>query len=413
MNKRQEIELKYDSPIYVMAKPAGAACNLQCRYCYYLEKAGLNGAHSKMMSDETLELFIKEYIESQTSNTVMFTWHGGEPLLRPISFYERAIELQQRYANGRHIDNCIQTNATLIDDSWCEFFHKHNFLVGVSIDGPRHMHDTLRTTHHHESSYDNVLRGLRLLTKHRVEWNAMATVNSANVEHPIEFYRYFRDELGCRYLQFTPVVERTALSNGQQRLMHAKEQGGELTPYSITPTQWGKFLCEIFDEWARNDVGRVFVQMFESTLANWMGVEPGVCTMAKYCGHAAVIEHNGDVYACDHFVFNEYKLGNIHNNTLVEMMGGEKQRKFGRAKHLSLPHQCRKCSYEFACHGECPRNRFATTADGEAGLNYLCEGYRTFFAHCSNVMDYMCKQLEQGLSPANVMRHLATNNDKR
>ena len=408
MSERESIELQYGRPMYVMAKPVGAACNLQCSYCYYLEKSRLYDASSQLMSDEMLELFIREYIHSQTTLEVLFTWHGGEPLLRPISFYERALELQRQYANGRRIANCIQTNATLIDDEWCEFFRKNNFLVGVSIDGPQMMHDSLRTSRRGESSYRDVMRGLRLLNRHRVEWNAMATVNAANVEHPLEFYRYFRDELDCQFLQFTPVVERICqMGGGESRLMHAAEPSGELVPYSVTAEQWGRFLCAIFDEWVRHDVGRMFVQLFDSTLANWVGEAVGVCTMSKYCGHAAVIEHNGDVYSCDHFVFPEYKLGNLNEKSLSEMMYGRQQSEFGEAKHNTLPRQCRECKYEFACHGECPRNRFLTTADGEPGLNYLCTGYHAFFSHAATAMDYMRRQLQQGRPPANVMKWLA------
>ena len=409
MGKFNEIELMYGRPIYLMAKPVGAACNLRCSYCYYLEKRGLYDDSAQLMSDETLELFIKQYIEAQTTPEVLFIWHGGEPLLRPISFYHRAVELQQRYANGRRVDNCIQTNATLIDEEWCRFFVRNNFLVGVSVDGPRSMHDALRKRDDGSGSFRDVVRGLRLLSKYQVEWNAMATVNFLNVEQPLEFYRFFRDELGCRYLQFTPVVERTTTSSAGCRLMHAAEPGGELTPYSITAKQWGRFLCTIFDEWVRNDVGRLFVQLFDSTLANWVGAPAGVCTMSKYCGQAAAIEHNGDVYSCDHFVFSEYRLGNIHDTSLIDMMCGSRQREFGEAKYRSLPRQCRKCRYEFACHGECPRNRFITTVDGEPGLNYLCEGYYAFFSHVSEAMDYMRSQLDRGLPPAKVMSWIANN----
>lgn len=407
MSSSEQIEIRYGSPIYVMAKPIGATCNLRCSYCYYLEKSRLYDSASQLMSDQTLELFIKEYMRAQTTSEVLFIWHGGEPLLRPMAFYERAIELQQRYAEGRRVDNCIQTNATLLDDQWCQFLAKHRFLVGVSIDGPREMHDAMRKNHNGDSSFRDVIRGIRLLEKHRVEWNAMATVNAANVEHPREFYRFFRDELGCRYLQFTPVVERLSAESGAPRLMHGAETGGQVTPHSITAEQWGAFLCALFDEWVRNDVGRVFVQLFDATLANWVGAPAGICTMSQYCGHTAVVEHNGDVYSCDHFVFPEYRLGNIREDSLTDMMYGVKQRAFGVAKQASLPRQCRRCRYEFACHGECPRNRFITTAEGESGLNYLCEGYYAFFAHAHEAMDYMHRQLCEGLPPAGVMRWMA------
>ena len=401
--KINEIVIAYGKPIFVMAKPVGAACNLRCSYCYYLEKDRLYKGAAQVMSDETLELYIKQYIEAQTTPEVLFIWHGGEPLLRPIAFYKRVVALQQRYAEGRHIDNCIQTNGTLINEAWCEFFREHNFLVGVSIDGPKEMHDALRISHRHEGSFDDVLRGIEMLRRYGVEWNAMATVNATNVEHPMEFYRFFRDELGCRYLQFTPVVERTAPDG---RLMHGAERGGAITPHSITAEQWGVFLCTIFDEWVRHDVGDMFVQLFDATLANWVGAPAGVCTMSKECGQGAAMEHNGDVYVCDHYVFPEYRLGNIHEVSLMDMMHGARQRTFGEAKQRSLPHQCRKCRYEFACHGECPRNRFLTTSEGEAGLNYLCEGYYAFFAHAHEAMDYMHSQLMEQRAPANVMNWL-------
>lgn len=399
MSKVEDIELVYGRAMYVMAKPAGAACNLRCNYCYYLEKQRLYEGAAQVMSDETLELYIKQYIAAQTTPEVLFIWHGGEPLLLPIAFYERAVELQHRYAEGRRIDNCIQTNGTLINETWCEFFRRNNFLVGISIDGTREMHDALRRTHSGESSFRKVIRSISLLAKYHIEWNAMATVNAVNVEQPLEFYRFFRDELECRYLQFTPVVERTA----DGRLLHAAEEGGQVTPHSITAKQWGEFLCSIFDEWVRNDVGRIFVQLFDTTLANWVGAPAGVCTMSRYCGGAAAIEHNGDVYSCDHFVFSEYRLGNIHHTPLVEMMYSPQQRRFGEAKFRSLPKQCRECRYEFACHGECPRNRFITTADGERGLNYLCDGYHAFFAHAHEAMDYMREQLMARRAPVNVM----------
>lgn len=397
------INLPFGRPMYVMAKPIGSACNLGCEYCYYLEKSKLHDSSSQTMSDEMLELFIREYIKSQTTLEVLFTWHGGEPLLRPISFYKRVLELQQLYAGSRKIVNTIQTNGTLLTDEWCEFLRANDFLVGISIDGPQHLHDTLRRTHTGEGSFKDVMRGLRLLAKHRVEWNAMATVNAINVGHPLEFYRFFREELECQFLQFTPVVERNLEHSNGTLLAHAAEQNGSVTPHSVKAEEWGEFLCTIFDQWVRNDVGRVFIQLFDSTLANWVGQPPGVCTMAKYCGHAAIIEHNGDVYSCDHFVFPEYRLGNLKEQSLSDMMYGQQQNRFGVAKHNSLPQQCLKCEYEFACHGECPRNRFLTAPNGEYGLNYLCKGYHRFFDHAAPYMDYMRKMLQNGQAPANVM----------
>ncbi len=355
-----------------MAKPAGARCNLSCRYCYYLEKGKFDGMADFCMSDAVLERFVKTYIEAQTTQEVLFTWHGGEPLLRPLSFYRKALELQRRYGGGRTIDNAIQTNGTLLDEEWCCFFRDNGFLVGISIDGPRRFHDQYR-----QNSFDRVMHGIELLNTFGVEWNAMATVNSANVEHPLEFYRFFRD-LGCRFLQFTPVVERR---DERGRLMPGLVEGGTITDTSVSPEQWGHFLCEVFDEWLANDVGEMFVQLFESTVANYVGMPPALCSMAPVCGHCAVLEHNGDLYSCDHFVFPQHRLGNIADHSLTELMYSPQQRAFGLAKRDSLPRSCRECRFLFACNGECPKNRFVRDVYGEPNLNYLCAGYKTFFEH--------------------------------
>ena len=391
-------------PLYVMTKPVGAVCNLACDYCYYLEKAKLYEDQPRhVMSDELLERFIKEYIQSQTMPQVLFTWHGGESLMRPLSFYKKALELQKRYAGGRSIDNCIQTNGTLLTDEWCEFFRENNFLVGISIDGPQEFHDEYRRNKAGQPSFVKVMRGINLLKKHGVEWNAMAVVNDFNADYPLDFYRFFRDELECPYIQFTPIVERLSNRKDGLHLSSLKQKDGELADFSITPEQWGEFLCTVFDEWVRHDVGKTFIQLFDSTLANWVGEQPGVCTLARNCGHAAVMEFNGDVYSCDHFVFPEYKLGNIYQKTLVEMMYGKEQEAFGAMKHNSLPRQCLECEFEFACHRECPKNRFVLSRDGEPGLNYLCAGYHRFFRHVAPYMDFMKKELLAQRPPANVM----------
>ncbi len=391
-------------PLYVMTKPVGAVCNLACDYCYYLEKAKLYEDQPRhVMSDELLERFIKEYIQSQTMPQVLFTWHGGETLMRPLSFYKKALELQKRYAGGRTIDNCIQTNGTLLTDEWCEFFRENNFLVGISIDGPQEFHDEYRRNKAGQPSFVKVMRGINLLKKHGVEWNAMAVVNDFNADYPLDFYRFFRDELDCHYIQFAPIVERLSNRKDGLHLSSLKQKDGELADFSVTPEQWGEFLCTIFDEWVRRDVGRTFIQLFDSTLANWVGEQPGVCTLAKNCGHAAVMEFNGDVYSCDHFVFPEYRLGNIYHKTLVEMMYGKEQEAFGAMKHNSLPRQCLECEFEFACHGECPKNRFVLSRDGESGLNYLCAGYHRFFEHVAPYMDFMKRELLAQRPPANVM----------
>ncbi len=389
-------------PLYVMAKPAGAMCNMACTYCYYLEKKELYADDPKMvMSDSMLELYTKRYLEAQTMGIVNFTWHGGEALMRPLSFYKRAMELQQKYAGGREIMNCLQTNGTLLDDEWCRFLRDNNWLVGVSIDGPQEFHDEYRRNRGGRPSFLNVMKGIRLLQKHGVEWNAMAVINDYNADYPLEFYNFFKD-LGCHYIQFTPIVERLKQGN---RLASVRE-GGDLAPFSVTPKQWGDFLCTLFDEWVKADVGTYYIQLFDATLANWAGVEPGVCTMAPQCGHAGVMEYNGDVYSCDHFVFPDYRLGNIRDTSFIEMMGSDRQLRFGASKRDSLPRQCRQCRWLFACNGECPKNRFAVTADGEPGLNYLCEGYRKFFGHVAPYMDFMKAELDAKRPPANVMNAL-------
>ena len=394
-----------------MLKPVGSRCNMACQYCYYQEKG------NALLSEQLLEEFTRQYLEAQTMPQVLFTWHGGEPLLRSLSFYRKALELQRRYGQGLQIDNCIQTNGTLLTDEWCEFLRENNFLVGISIDGPEHL-NILRSYHasshlsphtsppsSHTSHlslhtpFHDIMGGIGLLNKHGVQWNAMATVNAANADHPVEFYRFFRD-IGCQFLQFTPVVEKGERieERGKRR-----EDRGERKEECITPQQWGRFLCAVYDEWVRRDVGKIFVQLFDATLANWIGEPPGVCSMAPTCGHAAVMEADGSVYSCDHFVFPEYRLGNIKKMTLTAMLYGERQLHFGRQKRDALPRQCRECEFLFACNGECPKNRFINDCYGEPGLNYLCEGYRQFFAHVAADMEFMAAELRVGRAPANIM----------
>ena len=395
----------FAKPLYVMLKPAGAHCNLACKYCYYLEKNKLYPtAQRHLMSDEMLEQFTREYIEAQTMNQVLFTWHGGEPLLRSIDFYRKAISLQQKYAGGRRIDNVIQTNGTLLTDEWCEFFAQNHWLVGISIDGPQPDHDHYRLTAAGKPSWKKVMQGIKLLKKHGVEWNAMAVVNAYNANHPLEFYRFFKEN-GCQFLQFTPIVERlTRHEDGRTLASLADKDEISLSEASVAPEQWGYFLCAIFDEWVRKDVGRIFVEIFDCTLANWMSISPGICAYSKECGHAGVMEHNGDVYSCDHFVFPEYKLGNIRDHSLIDMLYGEQQQEFSRLKHSSLPRQCKECDMEFACHGECPKNRFMKDKYGDSGLNYLCPGYYHYYQHVAPYMDYMKQELMAQRPPSNIMK---------
>ena len=399
------IATPFAKPLYVMLKPAGAHCNLACKYCYYLEKNKLYPtAQRHLMSDEMLEQFTREYIEAQTMNQVLFTWHGGEPLLRSIDFYRKAISLQKKYAGGRHIDNVIQTNGTLLTDEWCEFFAQNHWLVGISIDGPQPDHDHYRLTAAGKPSWKKVMQGIKLLKKHGVEWNAMAVVNAYNANHPLEFYRFFKEN-GCQFLQFTPIVERlTRHEDGRTLASLADKDEISLSEASVAPEQWGYFLCAIFDEWVRKDVGKIFVEIFDCTLANWMGVSPGICAYSKECGHAGVMEHNGDVYSCDHFVFPEYKLGNIRDHSLIDMLYGEQQQEFSRLKHSSLPRQCKECDMEFACHGECPKNRFMKDKYGDSGLNYLCPGYYHYYQHVAPYMDYMKQELMSQRPPSNIMK---------
>ena len=403
----ENIATPFAKPLYVMLKPAGAHCNLACKYCYYLEKNNLyDKSHRHIMSDEMLEQFTREYIEAQTMPQVLFTWHGGEPLMRSIDFYKKALTLQKKYARGRRIDNVIQTNGTMLTDEWCEFFAQNNWLVGISIDGPQEYHDHYRLTTTGNPSWQKVMHGIELLKKHHVEWNAMAVVNAYNANHPLEFYHFFKDN-GCQYLQFTPIVERlTQHQDGRTLASLADDKEIPLADFSVTPEQWGNFLCAIFEEWVHNDVGKMFVEIFDCTLANWMGVLPGICAYSKNCGHAGVMEHNGDVYSCDHFVFPEYKLGNIRDHTLIEMLYGDKQHAFSRLKHTSLPRQCKECDMEFACHGECPKNRFEKDKYGEPGLNYLCKGYYQYYSHVAPYMDFMKRELQAQRPPANIMEAL-------
>ena len=392
-------------PLYVMLKPAAARCNLRCRYCYYLEKSALYPQQEQQLSDEMLDNFTRQYIEAQTMPQVLFTWHGGEPLLRPLSFYRRALDLQRRYARGRQIDNCLQTNGLLLDNEWCEFLAENHFLVGLSIDGPQFLHDAFRIDAAQRPTFERVMQAVRLLDKHGVEWNAMAVVTSLTAQHPQEFYRFFK-EIGCHYLQFTPIVERTCERTDGLRLADGQTAGGQLTDESVTPAAWGDFLCAVYDEWVRHDVGSTFVQLFDAVLANWVGETPGLCSLSGSCGHAAVMEWNGDVYSCDHFVFPAYRLGNIRQQTLTQMLYGPHQQAFAAIKTGSLPRQCRECRFVRLCNGECPRNRFATDRYGQPGLNYLCDGYRRFFAHVAPDMDFMARELAAGRPPANIMKRV-------
>lgn len=385
------------SPFHLMAKPSGSRCNLDCAYCYYLEKEKLYGRKRMEMSDAMLERYVREYITLQPADEVLFTWHGGEPLLRDRAFYERALRLQQQYAGGKLIINSLQTNGTLLTDDWCKFFVDNAFLIGISIDGTEEMHNRYRRTRSRRGTWAQVMRGIELLQKHAVEWNAMAVVNHENVGEPEAFYGFFQS-IDCQHLQFTPIVERD-YAHPDGRHLAAPHEGhatAPMTEMSITPEEWGAFLTRVFDRWLATDIGVRFVQIFEATLAAWMGVPGGLCTMAPTCGHALAMEHNGDVYACDHYVFPEYRLGNLAEQPLAALRYHPAQLAFGANKERLLTSQCRQCKWRFACNGDCPRTRFSYNALGEAGHPYLCAGWMRYFTHVAPAMERLVALLRAG-----------------
>jgi uncharacterized protein len=390
----------------IMAKPFGQVCNLDCRYCYYLEKEKMYDTSDRFrMNEQVLEKFIDEYIASQNVPVVQFVWHGGEPAMLGMDYYRKVLDLQSKYSRGRSIENVLQTNGTLLDDDWCRFFRDNHFLIGISIDGPEHIHNRYRLNKAGKPSFAKVMQGLELLVKHQVEFNTLSTVNDYNAQYPLEVYRFLKST-GSRYMQFTPIVERIA-THVPETAMHllsgSDQTESRMAPWSVKALDYGKFLCEIFDDWVLHDVGTYYVPTFDSILASWVGSMTSICVHAETCGHAGAIEHNGDVFACDHYVFPEYKLGNIHTDSLVSMMYSPRQIEFGQAKRTALPQYCRECEYLFACNGECPKNRIIKTPAGEAGLNYLCGGLKLFYAHAAPYMDFMAEELASERPPANVM----------
>ncbi|MCX6308652.1 MAG: anaerobic sulfatase-maturation protein [Bacteroidia bacterium] len=388
-------------PTYVMAKPNGSSCNLNCAYCYYLEKEKLyENRKNLQMSDQTLEKFIESYIQAQPVPEVLFTWHGGEPLLRDISFYRKALAFQKRYGRGRNIDNALQTNGTLLTDEWCRFFKDNNFLIGISIDGPEHCHDVYRKNNGGRDTFKQVMRGIELLQKHQVEFNTLSVINDYNVDYPLEVYQFFK-EIGSQYMQFSPIVEQ--MSNSRTDGLCLLPPEGSDDAVLADAKKFGQFYITIFNEWVKKDVGKYYVQLFDATLAGTVGSMPGVCIFGEICGHATVMEFNGDVYACDHFVFPEFKLGNIRTHTIYEMAFSQKQLRFGADKRDMLPGQCLQCQFKKLCNGECPKNRIIKTKSGEPGLNYLCEGYYAFWKHTKPYMEFMANELLFKRAPANVM----------
>ena len=386
---------------HLLSKPTGAICNLDCAYCFFLAKEMLYPGSRFRMADEQLENYIRQLIESHRTPEVTIAWQGGEPTLMGLDFFQRSIEIARKYARpGMTIQHTIQTNGTLIDDEWAAFFKDHHFLVGISIDGPREMHDIYRQDKGGAPTFDKVLRGLSFLKKHGVEWNALVTLNHANADHPVEVYRFLRDECGAKFMQFIPIVERHHVDG--------VPFGAAVTDRSITAQQYGQFLIGVFEEWVRHDIGEVYVQMFDVALANWYGEPSGLCIFSKTCGTALALEHNGDLYSCDHFVEPQHKLGNINQTHMIELIASDQQLKFGRDKFDTLPRYCLDCDVRFACHGGCPKDRFINTPDGQPGLNYLCAGYKLFFHHIDQPMQLMVRLLRQNRAPSEIMRLYAT-----
>ena len=416
------MEITAPPAFQVLAKPTGAICNLDCKYCFFLSKELLYPGSRFRMADQLLENYVRQLLEAHGTPEVAIAWQGGEPTLMGRDFFQRAVDCAEKYRKpGQHVIHTIQTNGTLLDDAWCAFLKIHNFLVGISVDGPKALHDAYRVNKGGRGSFDKVMRGLRCLQRHGVEYNVLCTVHAANADHPLEVYRFIRDELKASFIQFIPVVERATLedlalaaqgwstSEAERRLY--MQSGGLVTERSVGAEQFGRFLVAIFDEWVRRDVGTVFVQTFDVALGSWMG-QHNLCVVSPTCGNALALEHNGDLYACDHYVEPDYLLGNIVDASIAELIGSAKQRQFGRNKLDTLPEYCRKCDVLFACYGECPRNRFIATPDGEPGLNYLCAGYKLFYRHIDGAMRRMANLLRQGRFADEVM-HLSPPRTRR
>ena len=400
-----------NKPFYISSKPVGSICNLDCKYCYYLEKTNLYPQDEKhFMTIDLLESYVESYIKASSTEEVIFTWHGGEPLLQKIEFYQKAVEFQQKYGAiyRRRISNSLQTNGTIMNDEWASFFAQHHFLIGISLDGPGILHDHYRTTKNGKPTFNEVMTGLHFLKKHKVDYNILATVNSFNVKRPLEVYEFFK-AIDARYIQFTPIVERKIHNTNPKndiQLASPSISNNEatVTEWSVDALEYGEFLIAIFDEWVKEDVGEFFVTNFDAMLANWYGAEPPTCVFAKKCGHAVAMEYNGDVYSCDHYVFSDYKLGNIKNSTLETLLNLPEQIQFGNDKKDKLPRQCKECDFLFACNGECPKNRFMKTEDGEDHLNYLCSGFQKFYHHIDEDMKFMVGELRANRAPSNIIK---------
>ncbi|MRR14331.1 anaerobic sulfatase maturase, partial [archaeon] len=383
---------------HLLAKPTGALCNLGCKYCFFLSKKDLYPDSSFRMTDDLLENYIRQYIEAQKAPLATIAWQGGEPTLMGLDFFRKSVKYEQKFRRPNMIiQNTMQTNGTLLDDEWCEFFWENNFLIGLSLDGPRELHDAYRVDKTGRPTFDRVMRAAKLLRHHKVDYNILTTVHAANAEHPLEVYRFLRDEVKADFIQFIPIVERDNDTGFQE--------GDTVTDRSVKADQYGRFLISVFNEWLQKDVGRVFVQIFDVALAAWAGAPPGICAFSETCGTAMAMEHNGDMYSCDHFVEPKYFLGNINEKSMARIAGSAKQKKFGRDKLDSLPDYCRRCAVRFVCNGECPKNRFLKTPDGEPGLNYLCAGYREFFRHIDGPMRFMAHELRSGRAADGIMKY--------
>ena len=403
---RRSVEFSYEDIIKrnerrgftSMVKPVGSLCNMRCKYCYYLDKAALYDNHQPKMDEALLENYIRANIEGNNSPVIAFAWHGGEPLLAGKEFFRKAVALQQKYGGGRTIENSIQTNGLLIDDEWCQIFRDNNFLVGVSIDGPESIHDAHRVDVGGQPTFTRVMKGIERLYRNRVEYNTLTTINIHSEGRGAEVYNFLRQI--SVFMQFLPVAE--LLCDGC--VQSPESEGADIAPWSVSAKGFGEFMCDVFDIWVKNDVGRRYVQLFDATLALMVGVQPSVCSLCETCGSGLTVEHNGDVYCCDHFVYPEYKIGNIHTDRLADLAYCDRQFEFGVAKRALLPRECRHCKFYNLCHGECPKHRFISDNTGEYGKNYLCDGYKIFYEHPEGAMKQMKDLILAGKPAADIMK---------
>ncbi|MBS60360.1 MAG: anaerobic sulfatase maturase [Anaerolineaceae bacterium] len=382
-------------PFNVMLKPRGAICNLDCKYCYYLRKEDLYANSSFRMDTHVLEKFVREYIAAQVGPEVVFSWQGGEPTLMGIDYFRQAVEFQNKYSRpGMRITNAFQTNGVLIDDEWCRFFRDNAFLLGISLDGPIELHDAYRVDKGGDGTFDDVMRGIDYVKRYEVEYNILTTVHSVNSKHPLTVYKFLRDIVGAKYIQFIPIVEKMNIGSHDQ--LRVSER-------SVKSEDYGSFLLTIYDEWVARDVGTIFVQIFDVALAAWSGMRPGLCVFEETCGSALAMEHNGDLYSCDHFVEQDYLLGNLMDGNIIELVSSSQQQQFGLAKRDDLPTYCLECEVRFVCNGGCPKNRFIVTPEGDDGLNYLCAGYKQFFTGINMSMNYMASLVKHKRPASDVM----------